>query len=105
MGEKEGKDTNIKKEGQTLYVALSGRLDTLRAMSLDEQLNAMSEGIADIVFDLEGLTYIASAGLRILFWAQEVTEDQGGTTVVKNVSDEVNEIFAMTGFGDIITIE
>ena len=105
MDENQTKDTNIKKEGQTLYVGLSGRLDTLRAMSLDEQLNAMSGDVQDIVFDLEGLTYIASAGLRILFWAQEVTEGKGGTSIVKNVSEEVNEIFAMTGFGDIITIE
>ena len=98
-------DTEIKKEGDTLFVNLSGRLDTLRAMELDDQLNAAADGVKDIVFDLDGLTYIASAGLRLLFWAQEYTGEHGGTSIVKHVSDEVNEIFAMTGFRDIITIE
>ena len=56
-------DTAIRVENETLFVALSGKLDTLRAISLDEELNAVStDGIKDIAFDFEGLTYIASAG-------------------------------------------
>ena len=65
----------------------------------------MPETVRNIYFDLDGLTYIASAGLRVLYWAQEYTEDKGGTTVLKNVSPQVLEILKITGFKDFINIE
>jgi anti-anti-sigma factor len=92
-------------EGQDLILGIDGKLDTMRAMSLDEQLSSLSEDIINIIFDLDGLEYIASAGLRILYWAQEYTEEKGGKMTVKNVSPEVDDIFEMTGFKDMINIE
>lgn len=92
-------------EGDSLYIGLSGKLDTIRAMDLDEKLNDIPEEIKNIYFDFDGLGYIASAGLRVLFWAQEYTEEKGGETSVKNVCPEVMDILKITGFKDFINIE
>ena len=98
-------DTKWEIKGQDLYIAVRGKLDTLLAMEIDEKLNSLSDDVINIFFDFEGLEYIASAGLRILYWAQEYTENKGGRMSVKNVSPEVDDIFEMTGFKDMINIE
>ena len=99
-------DTAIRVENETLFVALSGKLDTLRAISLDEELNAVStDGIKDIAFDFEGLTYIASAGLRILYWAKELADNLGGRLTIDHISDEVADVFETTGFNDVLSID
>lgn len=105
MGTEGSDDVKWIEEGQDLILGIDGKLDTMRAMSLDEQLSSIPEDIINIIFDLEGLEYIASAGLRILYWAQEYTEEKGGKMTVKNVSPEVDDIFEMTGFKDMINIE
>ena len=94
-----------KQEGSDLFIALSGRLDTLRAMNLDDKLNELPDEVQNIYFDFENLEYIASAGLRILFWAVEYTDEKGGTMKVKNVTSEVREVFSITGFDELIDIE
>lgn len=91
--------------GKDLNVGLSGKLDTLSAMGLDDRFAELPEEVINIFFDLNGLEYIASAGLRVLYWAQEYTEDKGGRMVVRNVSPEVLEILDTTGFRDYINIE
>jgi anti-anti-sigma factor len=98
-------DINWEVNGEDLNVGITGKLDTMNAMDLDEKFNEMPETVRNIYFDLDGLTYIASAGLRVLYWAQEYTEDKGGTTVLKNVSPQVLEILKITGFKDFINIE
>ncbi|MBE5859057.1 MAG: STAS domain-containing protein [Butyrivibrio sp.] len=97
---------NISKDanGKNLTVGLEGRLDTTTAPMLEEELKASFEGVEALVFDLAKLEYISSAGLRVLLSAQKTMNKQG-SMVVKNVSDEVNEIFDVTGFADILTIE
>ena len=105
MEANEYKDTEWEIKGGYLTIALKGKLDTLRAMSLDERLNDLPEEVINIIFDLDGLIYIASAGLRILYWAQEYTEGKGGNMTVKNVEPEIDEIFEMTGFKDMINIQ
>lgn len=97
---------NISKDanGKNLTVGLEGRLDTTTAPMLEEELKASFEGVETLVFDLAKLEYISSAGLRVLLSAQKTMNKQG-SMVVKNVSDEVNEIFDVTGFADILTIE
>ncbi len=92
-------------KGKDLNVGLSGKLDTLSAMGLDDRFAELPEEVINIFFDLNGLEYIASAGLRVLYWAQEYTEDKGGRMVVRNVSPEVLEILDTTGFKDYINIE
>ncbi len=90
--------------GDALTIALEGRLDTTTAPSLDEELKAGLDGIKELTFDLAKLEYISSAGLRVLLSAQKVMNKQG-SMVVKNVSEEINEIFEVTGFVDILNIE
>ncbi len=97
---------NIEKkiDGNAMEVALSGRLDTTTAPQLEEVVKAELTGKDSLVFDLAQLEYISSAGLRVLLSAQKIMNNQG-SMVVKNVSEEVNEIFEVTGFADILTIE
>ncbi len=89
--------------GTNLNVALEGRLDTTTAPQLDEELKASLDGIEKLEFDFTNLEYISSAGLRVLLSAQKVMNKQG-SMVIKNVNDEINEIFEVTGFIDILTI-
>ena len=91
-------------EGNSMEVKLSGRLDTTTAPQLEEVVKAELSGKDTLVFDLADLEYISSAGLRVLLSAQKIMNNQGSMTV-KNVSEEVNEIFEVTGFADILTIE
>lgn len=87
-----------------MVIALKGRLDTLTAPQLEEELNLATEGASCLVFDFTELEYISSAGLRVLLSAQKTMNAKGSMTV-KNVSDEIREIFDVTGFSDILTIE
>ena len=90
--------------GKELVIALEGRLDTTTAPQLDEELKTALSGIEDLKFDFSKLEYISSAGLRVLLSAQKVMNKQG-RMVVKNASEEVQEIFEVTGFSDIFTIQ
>lgn len=96
-------DWNV--NGNKLDIALKGRLDTMRAMTLDEKMNEIPKEVDTVTFDFKELNYIASAGLRILYWVQEYTEDKGGSMAVKNVSPEVMEILSITGFDELVSIE
>ena len=98
-------DTKWEINGESIDIGVSGKLDTMRAMELDERLSSLSGDVVNITFDFDGLEYIASAGLRVLYWAQEYTEEKGGRMTVRNVSEAVNDIFEMTGFKDMINIE
>lgn len=97
---------NINKirNGEELTVALEGRLDTTTAPELDDSLKAELDGVTKLAFDFSKLDYISSAGLRVLLSVQKVMNKQG-SMVVKNACEEVKEIFDVTGFSDILTIE
>ncbi len=90
--------------GTELTVALKGRLDTLTAPQLEEELKADMDSVTALIFDLAELEYISSAGLRVLLSAQK-TMNTKGSMVLRNVSEEIREIFEVTGFTDILTIE
>ena len=90
--------------GKELVIALEGRLDTTTAPQLDEELKTALNGIEDLKFDFSKLEYISTAGLRVLLSAQKVMNKQG-SMVIKNVNEEIHEIFEVTGFVDILTIE
>ncbi|WP_407451983.1 STAS domain-containing protein [Fibrobacter sp.] len=91
-------------DNDSLTIALKGRLDTLTAPQLDAEIQGKLDGVKSLVFDFKNLDYISSAGLRILLMAQKVMNKQG-SMVVKNASSEIKEIFEVTGFCDILTIE
>lgn len=97
---------NINKNlaGQTLTIAVDGRLDTLTAPELDAEIQGKLDGISELVFNFQNLDYISSAGLRILLSAQKVMNKQG-RMVIRNAKSEVKEIFEVTGFNDILTLE
>ncbi len=92
-----------KNEGK-LNVALEGRLDTTTAPQLEEELKGALEGVTELVMDFEKLDYISSAGLRVLLATQKVMNRQGSMTI-RHVSDVIHEIFEVTGFVDILSIE
>ena len=79
-------------------------MDTSTAPQLEEAINRDIEKITDLSFDFANLEYISSAGLRVLLSTQKVMNKQG-KMIIKNVSEEVMEIFDVTGFSDILTIE
>lgn len=91
-------------EGNALTVALEGRLDTTTAPELEAELKESLDNVEDLTMDFQGLEYISSAGLRILLATQKVMNKQGKMRVV-NVNDVVMDVFEVTGFADILTIE
>lgn len=92
------------KSGNAMTVALDGRLDTTTAPQLEAFLKESLNGICALTLDFANLAYISSAGLRVLLSTQKAM-NKAGTLVVKNVNEEINEIFQITGFSDILTIE
>ena len=94
-----------KVEGNTLELALSGRLDTTTAPELEACIKENLIGdINNMVVDMKDLEYIASAGLRVLLFAQK-TVSTNGELVIRNVRPEIMEVLEMTGFTDILKIE
>lgn len=92
------------RNGSELTVSLAGRLDTTTAPSLEGELKEALEGVETLVFDFTNLDYISSAGLRVLLATQKRMNQQGKMTV-KNANDDIREVFEITGFSDILTIE
>ena len=95
---------NKTQNGSELKIAISGRLDTTTAPQLEAELNTCLDGVESLVFDMAGLEYISSAGLRVLLAAQKRMNKQGKMTVC-SVNETVQEVFEITGFSDILTIE
>ena len=88
----------------SLNIALVGRLDTSTAPELEAELKSSLDGITQLVFDMEKLDYVSSAGLRVLLSAQKAMAKQGEMKVI-HVNETVMEIFEVTGFSEILTIE
>ncbi|MBQ9314138.1 MAG: STAS domain-containing protein [Clostridia bacterium] len=86
-----------------LVIALEGRLDTNTASDLENEVQNI-DGIKKLTFDFEKLEYISSAGLRILLSCQKKMSLQG-VMIIKNVNDSIKEVFDITGFSDILTVE
>ena len=90
-------------DGSNTSFVLEGRLDTMTAPLLESEIQGKLEGVTDLEFDFAKLTYISSAGLRVLLAAQKIMNKQG-KMIIKNVCDEIKEIFEVTGFSDILTV-
>ncbi|MBQ5311956.1 MAG: STAS domain-containing protein [Oscillospiraceae bacterium] len=97
-------DIKIERNDKELNVALDGRLDTLSAPELEDRIETELDDTERLIFDMSGLRYISSAGLRVLLSSMKAMEDQGSMTV-RNVSSEVMDIFEVTGFADMLDIE
>ena len=94
---------DLKKEDKKLTIKLDGKLDTNTSPELDSKMNEL-EGMEEVIIDMKELDYISSAGLRVLLSMQKVMNKQGKMTII-NVCDNVMDIFEVTGFSDILTIQ
>ena len=92
------------KENGTLTLSLEGRLDTTTAPQLQEVLIPAFDEVNDVNLDFVKLVYISSAGLRVLLMGQKAAKSKNKTMTVLNVSEEIMEVFEMTGFADMLTI-
>lgn len=90
--------------GSELTVGLIGRLDTTTAPQLEAELRQNISSVEKLVLDFAALEYLSSAGLRVLLAAQKVMNKQG-EMIVRNVNETIMEIFEVTGFVDVLTIE
>ncbi len=95
---------NITNENGKAKVALEGRLDTTTSPELEAKLHEVIGSLSELEMDFAGLEYISSAGLRVLLSAQKTMNKQG-KMIVKNVNETIMEVFEITGFADILTIE
>lgn len=90
--------------GTELEMSLSGRMDTSTAPQFEEELKANISGVTKLILNFEQLEYISSAGLRVILAAQKIMNKQG-EMVIRNVNEVISEVFEITGFLDILTIE
>lgn len=90
--------------GSELTVSLEGRLDTNTSPDLEAALKGALEGVDSLTFDMEKLEYVSSAGLRVLLSAQKTMNKQGAMKLI-HVNELIGEIFEVTGFSDILTVE
>ena len=97
---------NIEKkiENGNVTLTVSGRLDTTTAPELEKTVDSILGGTKELVFDMTGLEYISSAGLRVILKAQKAMNAQGSMKLT-GVNDSIMEVFDITGFLDILTIE
>lgn len=91
-------------EGTVLNVQLEGRLDTNTAPKLESEMDEALEGITELNLDFRKLDYVSSAGLRVLLVLQKKMSKQG-SMVIYNVNDQIEEVFDITGFADILTVK
>ena len=94
----------IKKNAVETIIEVVGRLDTITAPALEKTINEDIGDTTNLVLDVKGMEYISSAGLRVLLGAQKKMQKIGSMKVI-NVCSDVMEIFEMTGFADILTLE
>ena len=95
----------IKKQDENkLNIAIEGRLDTMTAPAFENEIKNSLDGITELVLDFEKLEYVSSAGLRVILAAQKVMNKQGEMKII-NVNEEIMDVFEITGFTDILTIE
>lgn len=94
----------MKRNGEAATIEITGRLDINTAPVLDKTINEETADVKELIFDIAGLEYISSAGLRVLLNAQKKMQ-KIGSMKVRNVCEDVMEVFEMTGFADILTIE
>ena len=92
------------REQEKLCLKVKGRLDTMTSPQLDKEVETNLKGTELLTMDLSELDYVSSAGLRVLLSAHKSMTKQGGSMVVRAVSVEVQEVFTITGFSEILTI-
>ena len=95
-------DRNV--DGSKTQLKISGRLYTSTAPELEATINNCLAGVEELIMDFEGLEYVSSAGLRVILKTQKIMNNQGNMKII-NVNDTIMEVFDITGFADVLTIE
>jgi anti-anti-sigma factor len=98
-------DINVTKDGNTGVIEVIGRLDTITAPELQTPLFESVKNNKKTVLDCAKLEYVSSAGLRVLLMAEKTAKAGKSALIIRNISAEIREIFDMTGFSGILTIE
>lgn len=96
---------DIIKQEKKLTLALKGRLDTTTAPELEEALKDGLENITELSMDFQELEYLSSAGLRVLLGASKAMKKKDGAMIICNVNEDIMEVFTITGFTEILTIQ
>ena len=95
----------IKKiDEETPVLVLEGRLDTITAPELEKEISELSDEVNGLVIDMEKLEYVSSAGLRVILKAYKALSSKDGLKII-NASDDIKEVFNITGFSDFLNIE
>ena len=92
------------RENDKMVLSLGGRLDTMTAPALEAEVKGSIDGVKELVFDFEKLEYVSSAGLRVLLASQKIMSKQG-SMCIRHVNEVIMEVFEVTGFSDILTIQ
>ena len=90
--------------GESAKIVVVGRLDTQTAPELEKEIDEVVGGVKELVFDMNGLEYVSSAGLRVILKSQKIMNTKGSMKLI-GVNDSIMEVFDITGFLDILTIE
>lgn len=93
------------REGTILTVKPEGRMDTMTAPELDEQIHEKMNNVTSLILDLENVEYVSSGGLRVILQLRQEMEDLGGNLKLRHVNEYIMEVFDLTGFLNILTIE
>ena len=90
--------------GESVKMIIAGRLDTQTAPELEKEIDTLVSSAKELIFDMNGVEYVSSAGLRVILKAQKIMNAKGSMKLTR-VNDSVMEIFSITGFLDILTVE
>ena len=93
-----------KQDNGKIILTMDGRLDTTTAPKLQEVLIPVFDDAKEVVLDFANLAYISSAGLRVLLMGEKTAKAKDAKMIIKNVSEEIMDVFEMTGFSDMLEI-
>ena len=91
--------------GKELIIFLKGELKTTTSQDLDVIIQKDLRNIDKLIIDMLDLVYLTSAGLRVLLIAQKIMNDRKGQLIIRHVNNEITEVFSITGFNNVLTIE
>ena len=98
-------EATFDKNANSLTVAVTGSIDTVTAPQLDSLLQENWEGVTELIMDFAEVDYISSAGLRVILMANQQMEECDGSMTVRNINEDIREIFEMTGFDSLLDLE
>ena len=96
---------NVERDFELVTLEITGRLDTTTAPNLESVVNELSEDTKELIFDMSGVEYISSAGIRVLLGAYKKMDSAQGKVRIEKVNDMVYEVFEMTGLLEMLKQE